>query len=214
VEILIDAPRAKVAVEAHSPSRGPEDATVTLIEYTDFQCPYCSRVQPSIDKVIEVYGDNVRHVFKHLPLAMHKQAQLAAEASLCANDQDLFWALHDWMFSNASKLSRETIEVQAEEIGLDMEVFRGCLDGKQHKQSVDADAAEAKSLGITGTPGFLVNGRVLTGAQPYEKFVEVIDQELRAAGIEPPVAEAAQEAEAEAEAEGEQADEEAKPDAE
>ena len=160
-----------------------------------------------MDQVVEEYGDQVTIVFKDFPLSFHANAQKAGEAGECAADQDMFWELHDWMFANASKLSRETIEAQAETIGLDMEAFRLCLDEKQHQQDVQADAAEAKSLGITGTPGFLVNGRVLTGAQPYEKFVEVIDEELRAAGIDPPVVEAAQEAE------GEQGDEKAEGDA-
>lgn len=186
VEILLEPPRVHPVIADHNPSRGPADAPVTIIEYTDFQCPYCSRVQPTLDAVKERYGDSVRFVFKNLPLAMHDQAVFAAEAGLCAGEQDAFWPLHDWMFANARGINRESVLQQAGELGLDVEALTACLDEGRYAEAVAEDTKEANSFGITGTPGFTVNGRILTGAQPLESFVTVIDDELRRAGLPVP----------------------------
>jgi protein-disulfide isomerase len=183
VEIFLDPPRVEASVSAANPSRGPENAPIVLVEYTDYQCPFCSRAQPTLTQLMERYDGMILHVFKNLPLPMHQQAGLAAEASLCAADQGEFWELHDWLFANASNLSRETIGAQAASMQLDMERFAACLDEGTHREQVEEDAAEARSFGITGTPGFLVNGRVITGAQPYEAFAAVIDDELRRSGV-------------------------------
>jgi len=192
VEILLDPPRVNPVVEAYNPFRGPADAPVVLVEYTDYQCPYCDRAQPTINAVRERYGDSVVHVFKNLPLPMHQQATLAAEAALCAADQGKFWELHDWLFANKNNISNDTLTAQAETLGLDVPVFTTCLDSRTHKAEVEADAKEAGTFGIRGTPGFVVNGRILTGAQPLEAFVAVIDDELRRAGVPVPGAEAAE----------------------
>jgi protein-disulfide isomerase len=186
VEIMLEPPRVEPVVQAFNPRRGGEDAPIVLIEYTDFQCPYCDRVQPTIQAVLERYGDSVTHVFKHLPLPIHAQATMAAEASFCAADQGKFWELHDWLFANKSNISRDTLMVQAEALSLDLETFGSCLDSRTHKQLVETDAAEANSFGIRGTPGFVINGRVLTGAQPLEAFIAVIDDELTRAGLPVP----------------------------
>ena len=183
---MLDPPRVKPEIEAWNPTRGPVDAPIVFIEYTDFQCPYCDRVQPTIDALRERYGDKMVHVFKHLPLPMHQQAGLAAEASLCAGDQGKFWELHDWIFANKNNLSRDTLVTQAETLGLDLEAFSTCLDAGTHRGHVQADTAEANSFGIRGTPGFVVNGRVVTGAQPLENFIEIFYDELRRAGIPVP----------------------------
>ena len=186
VEIFLDPPRVEPVLSGHSPSRGPADAPIVLIEYTDFQCPFCGRVQPTLETLRERYGDSIRMVFKHLPLAMHQQAQFAAEASLCAGDQEGFWPMHDWLFANHKAISRETIMAQAAEQGLDIDALNVCLDEGRHSAEVEADMKEAGSFGITGTPGFVVNGRILTGAQPLENFIKVIDDELRRAGLPVP----------------------------
>ena len=193
VEILLDPPRVKPVIEAHNPSRGPADAPVVLIEYTDYQCPYCDRAQPTIVAVRERYGDSVVHVFKNLPLPMHKQATLAAEAALCAADQGKFWELHDWLFANKNTISHDTLVAQAEVLSLDVPVFTSCVDSRAHQQQVEADAKEAGSFGIRGTPGFVVNGRILTGAQPLDAFVAVIDDELSRAGLAIPEVEVIEE---------------------
>jgi protein-disulfide isomerase len=187
VQVLLEPLRFDVVVAEHHPSRGGSaDALVVLVEYTDFQCPFCSRVQPTLDAIIERYGDNVQHVFKQLPLAMHAEARLAAEASLCAADQGRFWELHDWLFSNSKNISKETLTKQAAELELDEAVFTECIDDKLHSAEVQQDMIEAQSFGISGTPGFVINGRALRGAQPMDAFVEVINDELRRAGVEVP----------------------------
>ena len=192
VEILLDPPRVKPVIEAFNPMRGPADAPVVLVEYTDYQCPYCERAQPTLNAVRERYGDSVVHVFKNLPLPMHQQAGLAAEAALCAGDQGKFWELHDWLFANKSNISHDTLVAQAELIPLDVAVFTECLGTRVHKDEVEADAAEAATFGIRGTPGFVINGRILTGAQPLDQFIAVIDDELRRAGIPIPGAKTAE----------------------
>ncbi len=186
VEIFLEPPRVEPVIADHSPYRGPADAPVILIEYTDFQCPFCGRVQPTLETLRERYGDSLRMVFKNLPLAMHQQAQFAAEAALCAGDQDGFWALHEWLFANHTAISRETVLAQATEQGLDVDELKACLDEGRHTADVQADMKEAGSFGISGTPGFVVNGRILTGAQPLESFIKVIDDELRRAGLPVP----------------------------
>jgi protein-disulfide isomerase len=204
VEILLDPPRVKVEPRPGNPSRGSEDALVTLIEFTDFECPYCGRVQGTLSQVMSRYEGKIRHVFMNLPLAMHANARLAAEASLCAGDQGRFWEMHDWMFQNQRSLQREHLIAQAKVLELNEQLFTECLDSNTHAAVVEADMVDAASAGITGTPGFLINGRVLGGAQPAQAFIEVIDEELRRAGVEPPKVEepkSTQEAQEEAEAE-------------
>jgi predicted DsbA family dithiol-disulfide isomerase len=192
VVIMLDPPRVKPVIEAYNPTRGPADAPVVLVEYTDYQCPYCDRAQPTIDAVLERYGDSVVHVFKNLPLPMHQQAVLAAEAALCAGDQGKFWDLHDWLFANKNNISRDTLIAQAEVLGLDMETFTTCVDSRTHQAVVEADMAEATRFGIRGTPGFAINGRVLSGAQPLENFIAIIDDELRRQGLPIPGTETAE----------------------
>jgi protein-disulfide isomerase len=194
VEILIQPPRVEVAIADGTPFRGPADAPIVLIEYTDFQCPFCTRVQPTLDALMKRYDGQIRHVFKNLPLPMHAEAQLAGAASLCAQDQGKFWEYHDWLFANQRTLSRDSMVAKAGDFGMDAEVFTGCIDKGTYLAVVRADMAEANSFGITGTPGFLINGRVLTGAQPIEEFEGIIDQELERRGIKIPPKQAAAEA--------------------
>lgn len=177
-KLLVEPPRAALVVGAGDPVRGPAGAPVTLVEFSDFQCPFCGRIQPTVQRVRQSYGDRVRMVFKQLPLAMHQQARFAAEAALCAGQQGKFWELHDWMFSNQAKLAPESIKAAAVELKLDPESFGKCLDGKVFSEQVDADLKLAESLGITGTPAFLVNGRFIEGAQPFEAFQDLIEDEL------------------------------------
>ncbi len=196
VEILLSPPRVNPVISDASPSRGGAEASVVLIEYTDFQCPYCVRVQETLETLHNRYGDSLKMVFKNLPLQMHQQARFAAEAALCAEDQDGFWPMHDWLFANSKNIVRETVVAQAKAQGLDVDALNACLDAGTHAPQVEEELAEANSFGITGTPAFLVNGRVLTGAQPLENFIKVIDEELRRAGQpvpEPPAEEVTEE---------------------
>ncbi len=205
VEVFLEPPRVEPVIEAYNPTRGPVDAPVTLVEYTDFQCPYCGRAQETLEQIHERYGDSVRFVFKNLPLAMHQQSRFAAQAALCAGDQGAFWPLHDWLFANHTAINREAVTEQVEGLGLDLDEFNACIDEGRHLSEIDADSKEANSFGITGTPGFVINGRLITGAQPLENFVTIIDDELRRAGKpvpEPPAkAETTTEAKDEAAAE-------------
>lgn len=191
--ILLEPPRIEVAIADGTPTRGPRDAPIVLIEYTDYQCPFCMRVQPTIAAVMERYDGQVLHVFKNLPLPNHNQAQLAGEAAYCAQDQDQYWQFHDWLFQNQRTMNRETMIAQAGEMGMDSEAFVACIEKQTYAGRIVSDAQEARSFGITGTPGFLVNGRVLSGAQPLEAFEKIINEELDMKGIEIPEKPAAEE---------------------
>jgi protein-disulfide isomerase len=194
VKILLEPPRVEFTVAEGTPSRGAADAPVILIEYTDYQCPYCTRIQPTLNELLKRYEGKLLHVFKNLPLPMHAEAPLAGAAALCAQDQGKFWELHDWLFVNQRSLSRESIVAAAGELGMDTEVLSSCIDQGTYASRVKSETAEAHSHGITGTPGFLINGRVVTGARPIEMFVEIIDDELARLGVELPPKEAVTEA--------------------
>ena len=175
-EILLEP--ARVEVEAIGPSKGPDDAVVTIVEFSDFQCPYCQRVVPTIDQILTKYPTQVRFVFRNLPLAMHPHAQAAAEAAACAGNQGNFWDYHDLIFATPRALSDEDLERYASEIGLEMAAFRQCVQNRETQQIVDADLATAENLRISSTPSFLINGIPLSGARSLEAFSEVIDAEI------------------------------------
>jgi protein-disulfide isomerase len=163
---------------AGSPSRGPEDAKVTIIEFSDFQCPFSNRVQPTIEKILDKYPQEVRHVFKQHPLNIHKDAQLAAEASLAAGGQGGFWDMHDIIFDNSQNIKEENLLEYALEIGLDVEQFKNDLKDRVFQAQVESEIQEANELGATATPVFFINGRYLSGAKQLGSFVNVIDEEL------------------------------------
>ena len=169
-----------------APIRGTADAPVTLVEFSDFHCPFCKRVQPTLTQVLEKYPGKVRLLFRHLPLdALHPQARNAAEASWCAQDQGKFWEYHDLLFANAPKAAQDDLKHYAELIDLDMRKFESCLSQNVHRDSIQWDIDEVTKLGMSGTPAFFINGRPLSGAQPLEKFVQVIDEELARATVGP-----------------------------
>lgn len=154
---------------------GAASPAVRIIEYSDFQCPYCSRVVPTLKQIKEAYGDDVEVVFKNFPLSFHANAQKAAEAAECAKDQGVFWEYHDILFANQNALGVSNLKKYATELGLDSEAFNACLDGGVKSQAVQKDFEEGKTRGVTGTPSFFINEQMIVGAQPYEKFAEVID---------------------------------------
>jgi protein-disulfide isomerase len=158
--------------------KGPRAAKVTIIEYSDFQCPYCSRVVPTLKKLTETFGNDVRIAFKHNPLPFHDKAQLAAEAASAAGEQGKFWEMHDKMFENQQALKREDLEKYAQDLGLNLDQFKGALDSGKFKQKISADAAEAAKFGAHGTPSFFVNGKPVRGAQPYENFEKIVKNEI------------------------------------
>jgi protein-disulfide isomerase len=182
VQILLEPPRVAVAIDADDPARGPANAPITIVEFSDFECPYCAQVKPTIAQLNDAYPGQIRQVFKHLPLPMHAHARLAAEASLCAGDQGRFWELHDWMFANQQRLDRDAIVGAGVALDLDAERFTSCVDQRTYASAVARDIAAAQALGINGTPAFVINGRVLSGAQPLAAFKEIIDEELSRTG--------------------------------
>jgi protein-disulfide isomerase len=166
-----------------SPSMGPKNAPVTIVEYSDFQCPFCSRVVPTIKQLEEKYKGKVRVAFKNYPLPFHDKAQLAAEAAMAAHEQGKFWEMHDKLFGNQQALDRPSLEKYAQELGLDMGKFKEALDSGKFKQAVTADMQSANSLGGgMGTPTFFINGRKIAGAMPVEAFASIIDEELKKKG--------------------------------
>jgi len=176
VTVLLEPTRYEVAAEG--PSRGPDDARVTIIEFSDFQCPYCKRAIPIIDELVEKYPEDLRIVYRHLPLASHSRARPAAEASVCADGQGKFWEYHDTLFANNRKLSDDDLTGYASEIGLDLDLFKQCLISPETRETVQSDMDAARTAGISATPAFLVNGVLISGAKPVNEFIQVIDSEL------------------------------------
>ena len=158
--------------------KGSAKALVTIVEFSDFQCPYCSRVVPTIERLVKEYPDKVRVFFKQNPLPFHDKAQLAAEAALAAGAQGKFWKMHDELFGNQSALDRPALEKYAEKLGVNMVKFKAALDNHTFKAAVDKDLADARELGVQGTPNFFINGRPLRGAVPYEQFKSAVDDEI------------------------------------
>ncbi len=168
----------KVDFPADAPSFGPKDAKVTIVEWSDFECPFCSRVGPTLKQIKEAYPKDVRVVFRHQPLSFHANAKPAAEASMAAHEQGKFWEYHDKLFANQRALDRASLERYAEELKLDMGKFKAAMDSGKFRGKVEADAAAGASVGANGTPTFFVNGREFVGAQPFESFKRVIDEEM------------------------------------
>ncbi len=165
------------------PSTGPEDAPVTIVEFSDFECPFCLRFHPTLQRVMDDYEGKVRLVYRQFPLNnIHPNAQKAAEASLCANDQGKFWELHDALFAQPGGLDVPSLKAKAAELGLDTGAFATCLDSGTHAAQVAADVEEGSRLGVSGTPALFINGRYLSGAQPYEVVARILDDELQRAG--------------------------------
>jgi protein-disulfide isomerase len=161
-----------------APIRGNEKASVTIVEWSDFQCPFCNRVSPTLAQIREEYGDQVRFVFKHMPLSIHPQAAGAHAASEAAHRQGKFWEMHDLIFENQRDLQVATLERYASEIGLDMDQYRSDLEAKEVVERINEDQRQAQKLGVTGTPSFFINGRYLSGAQPFSNFKRYIDEAL------------------------------------
>ncbi len=157
---------------------GPADAKVTVVIFSDFQCPFCARVQTTLKELQTDYKDDVRIVAKHLPLPMHVNAMGAALAAEAAGKQGKFWELHDKLYENGRALSEAEIEGYAKDLGLDMKRFRTDRDAAATKSIVDAHAKQADSLGARGTPSFFINGKYLSGAQPLVTFKAIVDAEI------------------------------------
>ena len=183
VQVSLQAPDLpRMDVEAKGPSRGPTNAPVTIVEFSDFQCPYCGREAPVIERLMKEYDGRVRLVFRNYPLDFHPFAQKAAEAGACAQEQGKFWEFHDKMFGNQNKLAVEDLKGYAKSVGLDSSKFDKCLDSGEKKALVEEDLKAGSAAGVSGTPAFFINGVFINGAQPYEQMKQTVDRELKKKG--------------------------------
>ncbi len=160
---------------------GSPDAPVTMIEYSDFQCPYCGRfVSETFPQIEQNYIDTgeAKLIFKQFPLPFHSNAQSAAEAAECAGEQGKFWEMHDKLFGNQASLGRDSYIAWAGQLGLNVAAFQDCIDSSRYSAQIAADMQDGQSAGVSGTPSFVINGALVVGAQPYSVFQQAIDQAL------------------------------------
>jgi len=172
---------ADIVVTSDDHVRGNPDAAVTIVEYSDFECPFCQRALPTVEQVLETYGDDVNLVYRHFPLrSIHPNAQKAAEAAECAADQGSFWEYHDLLFENNALVSGGVSQFKtfAAQLGLNAGQFNNCLDSGEKAADVDEDFNSGAESGVEGTPAFFINGTLVSGAQPFSAFQSVIDAEL------------------------------------
>jgi protein-disulfide isomerase len=176
--VLPEAVRFDVA-KGTLPAKGKENAKVTIVEFSDYHCPFCKRGSDNIKEVMDKYGDKIEYRFRDMPLEqIHPRAKAAALAARCANDQNEFWAYHDKVFNNQGKKTDEDFVAFAKDLGLKVEDFKACYDEKRHLAAVEQDMADARSLGLSGTPAYFINGVLMSGAVPPEQIIEVIEKQL------------------------------------
>lgn len=182
IEIFFNKPSRPVfTVNAgNAPYYGDPKAKVTVVEYSDFQCPFCKKGSDVINQIKKKYGKKIKIVYKNFPLPFHIFAKKAAEASLCANEQGMnkFWEMHDQMFANQTTLAVASLKGMAKKIGLNSKKFNNCLDSGQYEKAVEKDIAEGKKVGVKSTPTFFINGKIINGAHPIEVFDEVIKESM------------------------------------
>jgi protein-disulfide isomerase len=183
IRVRLDAPRIEVA--AMGPSLGPDDAPVTLIEFSDYRCGFCKRAQPVVEAVLERFPSQVRFVHRSFPL--NEVSRAAAEAAACANEQGQFWEFHRRLFASEVNLDAEGLLQHASELELDLEAFQTCVDERRYQAAVEADLVAGREAGVTGTPSFFVNGIRMQGARPFEDFVSAIEKELSRNPVPAPV---------------------------
>ena len=176
VKVNLEPPR--VAVKAEGPSRGADKAIVTIVEFSDFECPYCAHVEDTLQQVQKKYGDNVRLVFRDYPLFSHRTAKRAAEAAHCAEDQGKFWEMHDRLFTKGGPIMDSDIFRFATQASLDRTKFDECLSSGKFKEAWKPGQDEGARVGVTSTPSFFINGRLIVGAATLEAFARVIDEEI------------------------------------
>ena len=173
-----DLRRYEVAI-GNSPTMGTDSADIDVVAFSDFECPYCRRVAPTLETLFNDYGGKVRIVFKHYPLTrIHPNAKRAHIASEASHRQGRFWEFHDRIFSNPADLSAETLRQYAVELGLDIALYDRDIASVDVTQAVDRDISDAQSLGVRGTPAFIINGVYVSGARSLGSFKQIIDQEL------------------------------------
>jgi protein-disulfide isomerase len=181
VKIMLEPKRLAVDSSGH-PSLGKKNAPVTIVEFTDFQCPFCRATESTVKQLRTKYGDKIRLVHMDFPLSFHSHALDAAKAARCANDQDKFWQFHDSLFASQGKLSPADLKATAKTLGLNTTQFDACFDKGKHEDEIKKDVAAGEKLGVDGTPAFFIDGRPLVGAQPLPQFEQIIDDELTSGG--------------------------------
>lgn len=185
IEVFFAKPRMNVQVDVGSAPvmGGKESAPVTIVEFSDFQCPYCKNAAETVNQIKKKYGNKVRVAFKHFPLPMHQQAKPASMASMCVHEQsaDKFWKYHDLLFKGQGAqgaFDDANLEKYAKEVGANVEKFKECYGAKKYEKFVDDDLAYGEKLGVRSTPTFFINGELVSGALPMEQFVETIDEAI------------------------------------
>ena len=162
-----------------APFKGSATAPVTIVEFQDFHCPFCQRVQPTLIQLSARYGDRVKLVYRDFPIdSLHPQARNAHEAARCANAQGKFWVYHDALYSTPRKATPEDLKAIAKEVDLEVEAFERCVNAQTYRSAVQKDIDEGTRVGVIGTPTFFINGRVISGAQPLDSFTRIVDEEL------------------------------------
>jgi protein-disulfide isomerase len=179
VKIRLEPPRAKIDVGDAPHAIGDKDAKVTLVEFSDYQCPFCKRVRPTIWRLVDEYKGKIRYVFMDFPLSFHKDSRKAHEAAWCAGDQGKYFDYNRKVFDNQDKIGVDDLKKYGAELKLDTKKFDTCLDGGVHAKDIDASIAKGAAAGVSGTPGYFINGIMISGAQPYESFKDLIDSELK-----------------------------------
>ncbi len=180
--VTLPAPRVDLSLADDAASRGDENAPVTLVEFGDYQCPFCRRAHTTVQRVLNEYGDQIRYVFLDYPLGNHDRAVPAAEAAYCAGEQDKYWDYSEHLMMMAGDLNDNDLRGRAEQIGLDVTEFMSCYTSGRHTDRITAAQQTGSSAGVDSTPTFFINGRMLVGAKNFETFKLIIDEELAALG--------------------------------
>lgn len=178
VKVMLKAPRVEVSTADSAGAVGPSTAPITIVEFSDYQCPFCRRAEDSVQQVMKKYGDKVRLIYMDYPLPMHQYALKAAQAARCAGDQGKYWQFHDALFADQSKLDEAGLKATAEKLKLDPKKFGECIAGNLHLDQIHKTQEEGSEVGVDGTPTFVINGRMLNGAQPASEMEAIIDEEL------------------------------------
>jgi protein-disulfide isomerase len=180
VSILLRPPQVKVGYDV-ARLRGNPQAPVIIVEFSDFQCPYCRQAEPTLQNLAAKYGGQVSLAYRDFPLReIHPNAQLAAEAARCAGEQGKFWDYHDFVFAYPNMLNRDGLSQQALNVGLNAKQFNSCLSSGKYRSAIEQDVQDGLKAGVEGTPGFFINGTMVSGVQSADEFDKVIRAELNA----------------------------------
>jgi protein-disulfide isomerase len=177
IEVLLSPPYTDVASD-DAPARGQKNAPVAIVEFADFECPFCRQMQPEIERLVKEYDGKLTLFYKEFPLAIHPHAEKASEAARCAGEQGAFWAYHDILFRDGSGLEVAQLKESARVLGLNVTRFNLCLDSAAQAPAIQKDLAQGLRLGLAGTPGFFINGHFLSGVVSYETLREIVEQQL------------------------------------